>query len=257
MEYIPKNIEIINIKELSMQDLESFFYHFSLNNYLQSYDIGGMKACVGENSNGIDKEISIFFSKGLEGVLELWDVWLKWRLNRQNNPIYHNKSEEEISMWIRSYINMDFLNMQDLLEKLFEYQLDEMKRSYYFIIDLIEKEDYIEDQIDYKKYNAIKNSNSIYMQKIMYGKYSDFNTLIVDKWNMQTIPGKNIIIPPNRLKMMSVDDKYDVCSIVEFMYDKYKQEIPIHKQVKFDLLDKYIEYCKKMKLLSDNISIKK
>lgn len=262
--YKPLNIKDLDITNLSMQELENLLYHFASDDYLESYDINGMKPVIGENSHGIDKEESIFFSKGLEACLELWDVWLKWRLNRLNNPMHKGKTQEERDAnierfqrgditdeerkqwyyWINSFRNMEFLNRKELLQNLFDYQLEEMKKSDYLTLDLIRGEEYVDDQIDQKKLEAINKGKYDLMQVVMYGKYSNLNSKIADKWNLQTIPGKKIVIPPERLKRLKANNKFDVYSIVEFMYDKYKKEIPIEKQVKFDLLDLFMQYSK-------------
>jgi hypothetical protein len=41
---------------------------------MEAYDSVGMNPMIGKNSSGIDMYPSIFFSKGIEGVLMLWDV---------------------------------------------------------------------------------------------------------------------------------------------------------------------------------------
>ena len=49
------------------------------------------------------------------------------------------------------------------------------------------------------------------------------------------------------LKRLIIGGNTDVYSIVKFMYDKYKKEVPTDKQVKFDILDKYIEFVEEKK----------
>lgn len=273
--YTITNISNLEISTLTYFQLDNLFFHYSWKKYLESYDKYGMMPAIGENSKGIDPEASIFFSKGVEGVLELWDVWLKWRLNRQNNPQYKGNTEEEIQKnitrftlgditdeerqnwhyWINYFTNKQYLENNYILERLFEYQYTEMINSVYLIMNLKENDEYKYDQIDIKKLWAIKNAkkngkgiNPLTLSQ--YGLYSDFSTPIADKWNMQTIPGKNIIIEPSRLKQLSIYGKTDVYSIIKFMYDKHKKEIPPKKQVKFDILDVYINYIEQKKLIS-------
>lgn len=244
-DYQPKNIEEYDITNMSVQNMENLFYHFSLKRYLGLYDQEGIGAMIGENSNGIDPEKSIFFSKGLEGVLELWDVWLKWRLNRQNNP---QISGVDGDFWCRYFKNKEYLNNYEMLRVLFEYQYAEMLGSDYFIMDLVEGADFQYDQIDNKKQAAHQNSQTGEINPIfssMYGSYSDLTTDVVDKWNMQTIPGKNIAIEPSRLRRLTVNGKTDAYSIMRFMYEKYKREVPKDQQVTFDVLDHFVEYIDK------------
>lgn len=277
-----KNIEIKNIEELdistiSYETMEQLFFHYSWNKYLESYDKYGMKAVVGENSKGIDPEASIFFSKGVEGVLELWDVWLKWRLNRQNNPQFNGKTHGEIEetnkrfrtgqiteeekknwyYWIDYFKNKKYVNNQTMLKKLYEYQFTEMINSSYFMLDLKENKEFVYNQIDIKKQWAIerarKTENGIDpLTATQYGNYSDFSTPIVDKWNMQTIPGLDVTIEPDRLKKLKVKEHDDVLSVLLFMYDKYKKEIPVDRQIKFDMLDGFVTYAKDKRVKMEN-----
>lgn len=71
------NIENLDISEFSYEQLDSLFYHWSPKEFFSVYNETGMPASIGKNSDGIDSEVSIFFSKGTLGVLLLWDVWLK------------------------------------------------------------------------------------------------------------------------------------------------------------------------------------
>ena len=95
-EYKNVNIENLDISSLSYEEIDKYFFHYSWKRYLESYDKNGMKPIIGENSVGLDRRASIFFSKGIEGVLELWDVWLKWRLDRQNNPRYKGNTNKAL-----------------------------------------------------------------------------------------------------------------------------------------------------------------
>lgn len=278
-EYINTSIKNLDISTLGYEQMEQFFFHYSWKKYLESYDKEGMKAVIGENSEGIDPEASIFFSKGVEGVLELWDVWLKWRLNRQNNPQFNGTTPEEIQAtnkrfktgqitdeerkkwyyWMDYFKNKKFLENPSMLERLFDYQFTEMINSDYLILDLRENEDFIYDQVDIKKQWAIEKAKETGrgidpLTATQYGYYSDFSSPIVDKWNMQTIPGKNITIEPNRMSRLTIDGKTDVFSIMKYMYDKYQMEVPKEKQVKFDILDSYVKYVCAKKLGKETVS---
>ena len=62
---------------------------------------------------------------------------------------------------------------------------------------------------------------------------------------MNTVLGKEITIEPSRIsQIITTDGKTDVYSIVKCMYEKYKENVPESEQVKFDLLDGYMEYTK-------------
>ncbi len=267
------NIKMIDISTLSDVELENTFFHYSLKKDKNSIDSNGLKAQIGRNSKGIDEKKSIFFSKGIEGALETWDVWLKWRANRLFNPYYQKEnqgirdaiengtaSEQEkheyyykCEQWNKELLSGAYKEDKEKLEFLYEFQMDEMSASNYYTLDLIKGEEFTYNEVDESKRKNIEKKDypnrrlEYEMFKEMYGSYSDFDTLKVDKWNMHTILGKQITIRPDRIKQLTTPDgRNDVLSVVEFLYDKYKQITPKEEQVQFDLLDKYMEYVKEI-----------
>lgn len=262
------NIENLDISEFSYEQLDSLFYHWSPKEFFSVYNETGMPASIGKNSDGIDSEVSIFFSKGTLGVLLLWDVWLKWRLNRMFNPQYRgnnllevrnnqnryfsgNITEEERREWvewIRYFCNKEFMNDPKILETLFTFEFKEMIDSDYFILNLKENEEFRWDQIDSKKQSMLLNEKKYNristIGRLQYGSYSDYSTPVADKWNMQTIPGKNIIIEPKRMKKLTFKGRDDVFSVISAFYDMYKRSVSAEEQVSFDVLDKYILYIR-------------
>ena len=261
-------IENLDISEFSYEQLDSLFYHWSPKEFFSVYNETGMPASIGKNSDGIDSEVSIFFSKGILGVLLLWDVWLKWRLNRMFNPQYRgnnllevrnnqnryfsgNITEEERREWvewIRYFCNKEFMNDPKVLETLFKFEFNEMMSSDYFVLDLKENEEFRWDQIDSKKQSMLLNEKKYNristIGRVQYGSYSDYSTPVADKWNMQTIPGKNIIIEPKRMKKLTFKGRNDVFSVISAFYDMYKRSVSAEEQVSFDVLDKYILYIR-------------
>lgn len=245
--YQLKNINYLELNNISLEELDSRFFHFCDDEFLDIYDSVGMSPKIGNNSKGIDFEPSIFFSKGVEGVLELWDVWFKWKADRLFNPQNKEKSTDtEIKEWFNYFSSGEFLNDDELLNKVFDIMIEEMERNSYYLLDIKENEDFTYDQVDHKKESAIENAKErgylSPMTTMMYGKFSDFSTPIVDKWNMQTIPGKNITITPDKLTRVSFNGKTDLVSIVVVLYERYKKESKI--QVYLPVLDKFISYVK-------------
>ena len=264
------NIKQVDITTLSGEELENVCFHQSLKKDKNSIDGEGLKSGVGRNSKGIDKEEAIYFSYGMEAVLETWDVWLKWRANRLFNPFYQEKykntrekiengkaSEQEkkeyyynCKKWNSELINGEYKQDKEKLRFLYDFQMEEMQASNYYMLDLKEGEEFSFDEIDKKKEaNLTKKDKehdiSYKMFLEMYGKYSDFETTKVDKWNMNTFLGKKINIGPDRIKQLTTPDgKNNVLSVITYLYEKYKEITPKEQQVQFDLLDNYMEYVK-------------
>lgn len=273
------NIENLDISEFSYEQLDSLFYHWSPKEFFSVYNETGMPASIGKNSGGIDSEVSIFFSKGILGVLLLWDVWLKWRLNRMFNPQYRGNNLQEVRNnqnryfsgditeeerrewveWIRYFCNKEFMNDPKVLETLFKFEFNEMMSSDYFVLDLKENEEFRWDQIDSKKQSMLLNEKKYNristIGRVQYGSYSDYSTPVADKWNMQTIPGKNIIIEPKRMKKLTFKGRDDVFSVISAFYDMYKRSVSAEEQVSFDVLDKYILYIRNNYVKVDELGL--
>ena len=52
-----------NISNLTYEDLENMFFHYTWNSNYNSINENGLHASVGPNSRGLDKKQSIFFQK--------------------------------------------------------------------------------------------------------------------------------------------------------------------------------------------------
>ena len=265
------NIKMIDISTLSNEELENTFFHYSLKKDKNSIDNKGLEARIGRNSKGIDKEKSIFFSKGIEGALETWDVWLKWRADRLFNPYYQKENKDireaiedgtatkeekqeyyyKCEQWNKEFMSGAYKDDKEKLDFLFKFQTDEMFASNYYRLDLIEGDEFSFDEVDQIKSKKISNKDNprettqYKMFATMFGEYSNLESDKVDKWNMHTILGKQVNIEPERIKQLVLPNgKNDVLSVVQFLYDKYKEITPKEQQVQFDLLDKYMEYVK-------------
>ena len=267
----PIEIKKINISDMSYDELEKMFFHYTWKYNFYSINKTGLQATIGKNSEDIDDEPSIFFSGGVEAALQTWDVWLKWRLNRINNPYWQGKTAEEnkklkelfksgkasreqyylLREWEKEYFSGDYKTNPEKLQELFEYQFTELSHSVYLSFDLKEGEDYRLDQVDHKKERSLADKDNPYSKsydyfKVQYGDYTDYNTPIMDKWNMQTIPGKEITIAPSDIVQLTTKDgKDDVWSVLNEFYDMYKANVSVEKQTKFDLLDDFMDYTKK------------
>ena len=279
-DYCPINISEIDIGNIPYAKLENMNFHWALNKYLEKTDLCGIPMVIGENSIGIDKNTGIFFSKGVEGVLELWETWLKWRYYRLFNPLYEGLTEEEIesnktryqnrqisdieqNRWynfIKHYNSNEFLTNEEELEELFQYQYAELNNSSYFHINLDGLGFNPDKSIDYNKIKYLEakkqeSTNNIYQSlKIQYGNYSNLNSSNSDKWNYKICneslglnEQEKIIISTKRISLLNISGVRDLNSILLYFYKNYKEKVSKGKQVNFDILDKYCSYIKKRK----------
>lgn len=260
------NIKCIDISSLTYEELQKTKFHHSLKKDKTVIDKEGLKSRIGRNSNGLDKLEAIYFSNGIEAALEMWDVWLKWRAERLFDPFWQDENKNlkealdngtaneqekkeyfsKCKLWAEEYTSKRYRDDKEKMDFLFDFQIKEMLASNYYRVDLKEGKDFSFDEIDVKKESSFKqgkDSMSYKKFKEMYGEYSDFESTKVDKWNMNTYLGKKITITPDRIEQLLLPNgKNDALSIVLFLYDKYKENVPEEQQVQFDLLDKYVDY---------------
>lgn len=274
------NIKSIDISRLSDEELKKMCYHFSLKKDQPFIDKNGLVPKIGRNSKGLDTQRLIFFSYGIQGVIELWDFWLKWRANKLFNPWYQeedkktisafrkgNISLEEqnkffekygirkikngsweglISRWEEDFISGVYKEDEELRRILFEYQIDELIASNYYLLDLIEGKDYSFDEIDLKKQKMLSwdpNSTDYRVYSKMLEGHSDLNSIKVDNWNMTTKIGNNITIAPEKIKQISLaGTSSDALMVLLYLYDRYKKITPENQQVKTELLDCFVKY---------------
>ncbi len=127
------------------------------------------------------------------------------------------------------------------------YQANELRKSVYYILDLKENKHFSYNQIDLKKKSALERGNYTNL-RAFYGDYSLLNSTLVDKWNMQTFPGKDITLSFNEFSMLNISGKYDSLTILEYLYNLYINRYSDKKDNHFELLNDFMSYINTNKL---------
>ena len=193
-------------------DKENTFFHFTRKENIKFIEQNGLIATKGQNAKNIEITPKIFFSKGIEGILELTDVWIKWMMNNA----YSMKN---------LYGFYDTLSKQEITEKASTWDKEFRNRSY-----LEDKEKSLQLK---RKGNIV---NYLYTKE-MYGSYSNVDSIKMEKWNMHTKMYKNI----DKEKISQVVTKSgqeDILSIIKTIYQKENNK-------KYDILNDYMEYIEK------------
>ena len=251
-----ENIQDLAIDDLPYEELDNMFFHNDAKNWGADKDKSGVKAKIGKNSEGIDEQGAIYFSDGVEGALNTWDVWLKWRLGRLYSPdmqgdikIDSKEMADEYhalrDKWREEVVSGDYKDDREKLEALFEYQEAEFTGSDYYSLDLVEGEDFNRNTIDAKKARARGDP----YEEIKYGGGigTDFSHDRMEKWNMFTPLGKEKTIEPSRVKRLVLNNgANDTNSVLIALYDKYQKHCQEtgEEPTQFDLLDKYVAWSK-------------
>lgn len=231
---------------LDSLDMDKTLFHFDAReiNYIEQY---GFPAEIGPDSKNAEKTKKVFFSKGVKGVLDIIDVWLIWRMNKD-----HQKSED----WTKEFLSGDYLYDEKKKEITFDNMYEWLEQRRYYKVELMEKIDYLEKDIDEAKQSAIQdkvekeNTKGIPWKYLfayeMYKGKINHNDETMEDWNMHTITGHGVSSDKIFL-IETCDGKDDALSVVETLYSRYEPKD------EFRLLNSFMNYCKKRRDIKDNI----
>ena len=245
MEYIRSN-EI---------DPKNTLFHFSRIDNRKSIEENGLQAVAGgENEAARDKENkTIYFSKGILGILKAVDVWARWEYSKYARQ-EHSKGHEIKQEYEEHIIEGkdDSYDKDIMTEVIFDKLYDDFKNRQYYTVDLIEGKDgdFEYGDIDVKKILSRDKQGRPYPGPLWkYGPYSDFGTKeepnnTQEDWNMNTKTGDRTI-SADRLKIVeTVDGRSDGLSVIIEAYNQYRGMIPKEHDELFEILDNFIAYAK-------------
>ena len=226
-------MEIINISEL---DLKNSFFHFDARSleYIKEY---GFTPDIGPDSKNAEETPKVFFSKGIDGVLDIIDVWLIWRMN---------KDHVDSNQWIKEFLSESYLFDEEKKNITFNNMYTWLSERKYYKVDLEEGIDYKIDDIDEAKSSAIQNKKNceksgehpwryLFAMQMYKGKIKNFNDKM-EQWNMHTVSNKGI--SADKISLIETNDgKNDALSVILNLYD-------INNNSGYRLLDEFITFCK-------------
>lgn len=252
--------------KLSDIDFEDSFFHFTHVDSLDTIEQVGLGPRIGKNSDGVEDTEKVFFSKGYEGVVELFDVWIKWLMNKSYSDInlynfYEDMDIEERkrlqSIWAEEFLSRDYLQDEEKKRWIYDIIYKGMHRHRYLTLDLCEGLDYSVNDIDENKRRNLKkkelgNISPYLFEKEMYGSFSNPDSEVMDKWNMHTFVGQGV--SKEKIKqIIATNGDEDILSILLEVYNKYKRAFPNRQ---FDILDNFIHYAKERRFAkAHNISL--
>ena len=86
------------------------------------------------------------------------------------------------------------------------------------------------------KFNHDEDSTDYLIMKEIYGEYSNFDSKIMDSWNMSTFRGR--YVATKDIRVVTLDNKdANVIDILKYVYDNYKD-------TEYDLLDDFMFWLK-------------
>lgn len=233
-------MQYINSKDL---DYINSFFHFSRIDNRDSIEQNALQAVAGgENEAGNDRDNkTIYFSKGISGVLKAIDVWARWEYDT-----YVSKSDRDINYGYQGY------DKSVMKEIIFDKLYNDFKNRQYYIVDLKEGKDgefeYVD--IDVKKVLARDKNGVPYRGAVWkYGEFSDWGTLdnpnnVQENWNMNTKIGERTI-SSDRLKIIETESgRTDALSFALESYSKFRALVPEQDSPMYEILDNFMSYAK-------------
>lgn len=224
-------------------DIDRGFFHFTRIDNRQSIQDNGLQAVAGgENPAGSDKyHKTIYFVKGVVGMLEAIDVWARWEYEE-----YVKHADHRINHGFEGY---DKSVMLEVYEKMYM----DFKDRFYYSVDFKEGKDgdFEYGDIDIKKATDSRDEQGKPFPNAMwkYGPYSHWGTPEnpnneQEIWNMNTKIGERTI-PVDRLKIIETENgRTDALSIILEMYDKYRDKVKPERNWMFEILDNFIIYAR-------------
>lgn len=216
------------MKQVVLEELdkENTFFHFTKKENMKSIEQNGLIATKGQNAKNVEITPKIFFSKGIEGILELTDVWIKWMMNNAYSMknlygFYNTLSKQQIIEKVNAW-DKEFRNKSYLEEKVFNIVYQKMKQGIYLALELEEEIDFDHQDIDENKEKSLQlkrkgNIINYLYTKEMYESYSNVDSIKMEKWNMHTKIYKNI----DKEKISQIITKSgqeDILSIIKVIY---------------------------------------
>ena len=231
------------------------YFHVTETSNLVSIFNSGLEPRIGPNSTGVGLTAKIFFVKGSDSVLKMWDVWLKWEMvnlfgqNQMAKKLYDFPQDKN---WYNEFLSGNYKYDEEKKSLLFDFMFNYMFDRSYLMLDLKEGIDYSSNDIDENKVKQSKDKGSIKdkISRILYGdgKYSNCDSYKTDIWNMHTFVGRSIDKSKIK-KLISTNGSSNVIDIVIEIYDRCDDK----DKENFDLLNDYITYSKNKLNVSNHI----
>lgn len=203
--------------EISLNDINSNYFHFTRENNLESINNKGLIPKIGENAKYLEKTKKVFFVEGLDNLLILFDCWINVFYYMPKIPFIYTLGSHFIRQrWFPQFIADGYFWIVNKTKihkkrayKVFDKLLNE---SVLLNLDL-------EENIDFK-YNDIdeiksRNYKTRHLELMGYSKkYSSLKNNNMDKWNLHCL--SNHIVNNNKIKLCYIEGSYKLKDIFNY-----------------------------------------
>ena len=225
-------------------DLDRAYFHFTKTIDLDRIEKNNLTPEISASLAMVDSSRRLYFSTGVNGMLKYHDVYLKWMMNntygeknlrkKYDDDVFKTKMYE----WTKEFLSNEYKNDEYKKNTVFTKYYHDMLECTYLVINVSNACDYNKDEYDEVKvkYNLDKDSTDYLIMKKIYGDYSDFDSKVMESWNMSTFRRRYVMTKDIRVVKLDVLDA-NVVDILKYVYDNYKD-------TKYDLLDDFMLWLK-------------
>jgi len=234
------------LRRVDLQDLElsRAYFHFDQISNLGRIEKDNLTSKQADCSALLKETRRIYFSTGVSGILKFHDVYLKWRMNEIfgkkaiENKYDDNLKKTKIYEWNRTFITKEYKKDDYRKNIVFTKYYHDMLEYCYMVLNVSNGCDY--NRLEYDeiktKINHDEDSTDYLIMKEIYGEYSNFDSKIIDSWNMSTFRGR--YVATKDIRVVTLDNKdANVIDILKYVYDNYKD-------TEYDLLDDFMLWLK-------------
>lgn len=216
----------MNIYEISLNDINSHYFHFTKKKNLDSIIEKGLipKKSFHAQSSEVTKKV--FFVEGLDNLLILFDCWINVCEKYPHIPGLFNlgtkiRGKNKISKGIINvYFKWTELNK---LHKFVAYKYFDWYLKNYILLNIDIKKGIDFDFNDIDQIKA-KGYDKDYLIKAGYSpKYSDLDSIKMDKWNLHTLSEHGV--KSDKIKICYVNDSYKMSDILNYALNNTNLDI--------------------------------
>ena len=225
-------------------DPDRAYFHFTKTIDLSRIEKNNLTSEISASLAMADNTKRIHFSTGVSSILKYHDVYLKWMMNtmygekslrkKYDDDVFNTKMYE----WSKEFLTDNYKSYQYKKNAVFTKYYHDMLECMYLVINVSNACDYNKDEYDEikVKYNLDKNSTDYLIMKKIYGDYSDFDSKVMELWNMSTFRRRYVMTKDIRVVILDTLD-VNVIDILKYVYENYKN-------IKYDLLDDFMLWLK-------------
>ncbi|MCI8778854.1 MAG: hypothetical protein HFI87_06875 [Bacilli bacterium] len=203
--------------KLSLKDINANYFHFTRKSNLKSIENKGLLPKISFHAMSLEDTKKVFFVSGLDNLLILFDCWIHVCSKYPLIPgLFSLGTKIMRYKWFpKPIINAYFKYTEyNRLHKFVAYKyFDYFLKNYCLLnLNIEEKLDFDFEDIDQIK---AKNYPKDYLIKGGYSpKYTDLESIKMDKWNLHTFTNHGI--ESKKLKLCYINEFYKMKDILDF-----------------------------------------